>query len=108
MSEAKWTRKDLLGLRDLTAEELQLILETAKSFHEVSLRTVKKVPALRGKTVANLFFEPSTRTRISFELAENLFGPRGGNVLADIISPNGKAARFLFLGQLRRVGRMSP
>jgi len=66
----KWTRKDLLGLRDLTREEIELLLETAKSFKEISLRPVKKVPALRGKTVANLFFEPSTRTRISFELAE--------------------------------------
>lgn len=65
-----WTRKDLLGIRDLSREEIELLLETAKSFQEISLRPVKKVPALRGKTVANLFFEPSTRTRISFELAE--------------------------------------
>lgn len=65
-----WVRKDLLGIRDLTRQEIQLLLETAKSFQEISLRPVKKVPALRGKTVANLFFEPSTRTRISFELAE--------------------------------------
>lgn len=65
-----WTRKDLLGLRDLSREEIELLLQTAKSFQEISLRPVKKVPALRGKTVANLFFEPSTRTRISFELAE--------------------------------------
>jgi len=70
VSEIRWTRKDLLGLRDLSADEIRLILQTAKSFQEVSLRSVKKVPALRGKTVANLFFEPSTRTRISFELAE--------------------------------------
>lgn len=66
----KWTRKDLLGLRDLSREEIEILLETAKSFQEISLRPVKKVPALRGVTVANLFFEPSTRTRISFELAE--------------------------------------
>lgn len=65
-----WTRKDLLGIRDLNKEEIELILQTAKSFQEISTRSVKKVPALRGKTVANLFFEPSTRTRISFELAE--------------------------------------
>lgn len=70
MSAATWTRKDLLGLRDLTGEEIDLVLQTAKSFQEISLRPVKKVPALRGKTVANLFFEPSTRTRVSFELAE--------------------------------------
>lgn len=65
-----WERKDLVGLRDLSREEIELLLETAKSFKEISIRPVKKVPALRGKTVANLFFEPSTRTRISFELAE--------------------------------------
>lgn len=70
MTSATWTRKDLVGLRDLSKEEIELLLETAKSFQEISTRPVKKVPALRGKTIANLFFEPSTRTRISFELAE--------------------------------------
>ena len=65
----QWTKKDLLGLRELSAEEIQLILQTAESFREISLRPIKKVPALRGKTVVNLFFEPSTRTRTSFELA---------------------------------------
>lgn len=65
----QWTKHDLLDLQDLTKEEIELILETAKSFKEVSAREVKKVPALRGKTVAMLFFEPSTRTRTSFELA---------------------------------------
>lgn len=65
-----WKRKDLLGLRDLSREEIELVLSTAKSFLEVSDRSVKKVPALRGRTVANVFLEPSTRTRISFELAE--------------------------------------
>ena len=64
-----WTKKDLLGLRGLSAEEIRLLLQTAESFREISLRPIKKVPALRGKTVVNLFFEPSTRTRTSFELA---------------------------------------
>ena len=64
-----WAHKDLLGLRELSAEEIRLILQTAASFREVSLRPIKKVPALRGKTVVNLFVEPSTRTRTSFELA---------------------------------------
>jgi aspartate carbamoyltransferase catalytic subunit len=64
-----WTRKDLLGLEELNKEELELILTTAESFKEVSTREIKKVPALRGKTVVNLFFEPSTRTRVSFEVA---------------------------------------
>jgi len=64
-----WTKKDLLGLEYLTPEEIGLILETAESFKEVSTREIKKVPALRGKTAVNLFYEPSTRTRVSFELA---------------------------------------
>ena len=64
-----WTRKDLLGLEELSKEELELILSTAESFKEVSSREIKKVPALRGKTVVNLFYEPSTRTRVSFEVA---------------------------------------
>src|SRR3989338_399980 len=65
----EWTHKDLLDVKDLSREEIELILETAKSFKEVSARDVKKVPALRGKTVVMLFFESSTRTRTSFELA---------------------------------------
>ena len=68
-SGGRWTRKDLLALEDLSADEIALILKTADSFKEVSAREVKKVPALRGKTIANLFFESSTRTRTSFEVA---------------------------------------
>ena len=64
-----WTKKDLLGLEYLTAEEIMFILDTAESFKEVSTREIKKVPALRGKTAVNLFYEPSTRTRVSFEVA---------------------------------------
>lgn len=63
-------RKNLLGLEGMNADEIDLILNTAHAFKEISERPVKKVPALRGRTIANLFFEPSTRTRISFELAE--------------------------------------
>ncbi|MDH5667776.1 MAG: aspartate carbamoyltransferase catalytic subunit [Nitrospira sp.] len=62
-------RKDLLSLAPLSVDEIALILDTADSFKEVTGREIKKVPALRGKTVVNLFFEPSTRTRTSFELA---------------------------------------
>lgn len=62
-------RKDLLGIEELSAEEIGLILDTAESFREVSEREIKKVPTLRGKTVINLFYEPSTRTRTSFEIA---------------------------------------
>jgi len=64
-----WTKKDLLGLEYLSKEEIELILYTAASFKEVTTRQIKKVPALRGKTVVNMFYEPSTRTRTSFELA---------------------------------------
>ncbi len=63
------SRKDLLSIHDLSVEEIELILTTAESLKEVSGRDIKKVPALRGKTIVNLFFEPSTRTRTSFELA---------------------------------------
>ena len=62
--------KDMLGIADLTAGEISLVLDTAEAMKEVGLRPIKKVPALRGKTVVNLFFEPSTRTRTSFEIAE--------------------------------------
>jgi len=62
-------QKDLVSLASLSPDEIMLILETTDSFKEVSGREIKKVPALRGKTVVNLFFEPSTRTRTSFELA---------------------------------------
>lgn len=63
-------RKDLLGIEDLSKEEILFILETTKSFREILERPIKKVPTLRGRTVVNLFFEVSTRTRMSFELAE--------------------------------------
>src|SRR5690349_16069016 len=66
---AQWTRRHLLGLEELTAEEIRFVLDTADSFKEVSTRSVKKVPALRGRVVVNAFFEDSTRTRTSFQLA---------------------------------------
>jgi len=65
----KLSSKDMLGIRDLPREEIDLILDTAASFREISERTIKKVPALRGKTVITLFYEASTRTRTSFEIA---------------------------------------
>jgi len=65
-----FNRKHLLGLEELAADEIRTILDTADTFKEISERPIKKVPALRGKTIANLFYEPSTMTRISFELAE--------------------------------------
>lgn len=68
-SDLRWYRKDLLGIRELSAEEIVFILDTADAFKEVGTREIKKVPALRGKTLVNFFVEPSTRTRTSFELA---------------------------------------
>jgi aspartate carbamoyltransferase catalytic subunit len=69
MTEKPFKRRDLLGIRDLSASEINGILSTADNFCEINTREIKKVPALRGKTVINLFFENSTRTRTSFELA---------------------------------------
>jgi len=62
-------RKDLLGIQDLSVEEIGLVLDTAASMREIATRDIKKVPTLRGKTIINLFYEPSTRTRTSFEIA---------------------------------------
>jgi len=82
-----WSRKDLVGLDELSPGEIVHILDTAESFKEVSTRSIKKVPALRGKVVALLFFEDSTRTRMSFELAASrlsadtlLFSAKGSSV----------------------------
>jgi len=82
-----WSRKDLVGLDELSTDEIVHILDTAESFKEVSTRSIKKVPALRGKVVALLFFEDSTRTRMSFELAASrlsadtlLFTAKGSSV----------------------------
>ncbi len=74
--------KDLLGLEYLSADQIELILDTAEPFKEVSERPIKKVPALRGKTIVNLFFEASTRTRISFEFAEKRLSADTVNVAA--------------------------
>ena len=63
-------KKDLLGIADLTRDEIYLVLDTAEAMREIGERPIKKVPTLRGKTVVNLFYEPSTRTRTSFEIAE--------------------------------------
>jgi len=76
---ATLSTRHLLGIKDLSVQDIDLILETAKSFKEVINRPIKKVPSLRDITVANLFFENSTRTRISFELAQKRLG-------ADIIN----------------------
>jgi aspartate carbamoyltransferase catalytic subunit len=82
---ARWSRKDLTGLQDLSAEELNLVLDTAAAFKTVGTRNIKKVPALRGKTLVNFFVEPSTRTRVSFELAAE-------RLSADIINMSASAS----------------
>jgi aspartate carbamoyltransferase catalytic subunit len=79
-------RKDLLGTQDMTAEEITSVLDTAGSFMGIGERRIKKVPALRGRTVANLFYEPSTRTRVSFELAAKRLSADFLNISPDISS----------------------
>jgi aspartate carbamoyltransferase catalytic subunit len=80
-----WNRKHLLDIESLAPEEILTVLETARAFKAVGTRAIKKVPALRGKTVVNLFIEPSTRTRISFELSEQ-------RLSADIINFTAEAS----------------
>jgi len=82
MTAAPTLGKDLTGLEHMTPEQIRLILDTAEPFKEVSERPIKKVPALRGKTIVNLFFEASTRTRISFEFAEKRLSADTVNVAA--------------------------
>ena len=83
--------RDLLGIDDLSREDIERILHTAEHMREVGERVVKKVPTLRGRTIVNLFFEPSTRTRASFEIA-------GKRLSADVL----RADRFnLVLGPIK-------
>jgi len=82
-----WTRKHLLDLESLSVEEMNTVLETTRAFKAVGERTIKKVPALRGKTVVNLFVEPSTRTRTSFELAAT-------RLSADVVNFNTEMSSF--------------
>jgi len=81
-----WNRKHLLDIESLTAEDITAVLDTARAFKAVGERAIKKVPALRGKTVVNLFVEPSTRTRTSFELAEQRLSADIINFSADASS----------------------
>ena len=97
--------KDLLGLEHLSADEIRLILDTAEPFKEVSERAIKKVPALRGKTIVNLFYENSTRTRTSFEIA-------GKWLSADVVnfSASGSSASKgeSFIDTAKNIAAMSP
>jgi len=100
-----WKRKDLLGMRDLEASEITDVLDTAVSMKEIASREIKKVPTLRGKTVVNLFYESSTRTRTSFEIA-------GKWLSADVInfSASGSSADKgeSLLDTARNIEAMSP
>src|SRR6266852_9401837 len=82
-----WHRKHLLDIESLSCEEINMVLDTVRTFKAVGERAIKKVPALRGKTVVNFFIEPSTRTRISFELAAI-------RLSADIINFSAEASSF--------------
>lgn len=84
----KFQRKDLLGLEGMSREEIGLILDTAESFKEISERPIRKVPVLRGKTIVNLFFEPSTRTQASFDIAAK-------RLSADTINVSAKSSSIL-------------
>jgi len=75
-------RKDLLSIGDLAADEIYLILDTAEAMREIGQRPIKKVPTLRGKTIVNMFYEPSTRTRTSFEIAEKRLSADTLNIAA--------------------------
>ena len=85
MNLSRWNRPHLLALGDLSADEIHFVLETADGFREVSTRSIKKVPALRGRVVVNAFFEDSTRTRMSFSLAAQRLG-------ADVLDFSGKGS----------------
>jgi len=83
-----WNRKDLIGIEPLSADELETIFQVASAFKRTLGRSVKKVPALRGKTIVNLFLEPSTRTRLAFEMAAK-------RLSADVVSMNASASSFV-------------
>src|SRR5437588_500911 len=93
-----WSRKHLLDIESLSADDIVTVLDTARAFKAVGERAIKKVPALRGKTIVNLFVEPSTRTRISFELAEQ-------RLSADIINFTAEASSLKKGESLRDTAR---
>ena len=86
LMSTNFKRKDLLGIRELSGSEITHILDTAESFRDISRREIKKVPTLRGRTVINLFFEPSTRTRTSFEIAAKRLSADAINISASTSS----------------------
>src|SRR2546427_570140 len=101
----RWTRKHLLTMRELDASEIVLLVDTAASLQEIATREIKKVPALRGKTIVNLFYEPSTRTRTSFEIA-------GKWLSADVINFSASGSSTTkgesFIDTAKNIAAMSP
>ena len=103
--QTTFNRKHLLGIRELEAEEITHLLDTAETFRDVSKREIKKVPALRGRTVINLFFEPSTRTRTSFEIAAKRMSADAVNVS---ISTSSVSKGETLLDTARNLEAMAP
>ncbi|HVF44524.1 MAG TPA: aspartate carbamoyltransferase catalytic subunit [Pyrinomonadaceae bacterium] len=103
--KAQFAQRNLLGIRGLSAEEINYVLDTAETFREINAREIKKVPTLRGRTVINLFFEPSTRTRTSFEIA-------GKRLSADVINISSSSSSVTkgetLLDTARNLEAMSP
>ncbi len=97
--------KDLLGIETLSAAEIELFLTTAASFKEVGARTIKKVPTLRGRTIINLFYEPSTRTRVSFEIAAKRLSADAINVS---VSGSSVAKGETLVDTVRNLQAMAP
>src|SRR6266699_6413151 len=97
--------KHLLGIRELTADQINYLLDTAETFLDVSKREIKKVPALRGRTVVNLFFEPSTRTRTSFEIAAKRLSADAVNIS---VSTSSVSKGETLLDTARNLEAMSP
>jgi aspartate carbamoyltransferase catalytic subunit len=100
-----WTRKHLLSIRELDASEITLLIDTAASLEEIAGREIKKVPAMRGKTVVNLFYEASTRTRTSFEIA-------GKRLSADVVNFSASGSSVgkgeSFVDTAKNIAAMSP
>jgi aspartate carbamoyltransferase catalytic subunit len=96
--EPEWTRRDLIGIENLSPEEVTFLLDTAVSFKKTLDRSVKKLPSLRGKVVANLFLEPSTRTRVAFEVAAN-------RLSADVLTVSGSSSSITKGETLRDTAR---
>ncbi len=100
-----FARKHLLGIRELEADEITHLLDTAETFRDISKREIKKVPALRGRTVINLFFEPSTRTRTSFEIAAKRLSADAVNIS---VSTSSVSKGETLLDTARNLEAMSP